>query len=43
MKIMNKEELRNVDGSDSLHPNRSGDVVVVTMPAVPVGRRRRRT
>jgi 2',3'-cyclic-nucleotide 2'-phosphodiesterase (5'-nucleotidase family)/predicted AlkP superfamily phosphohydrolase/phosphomutase len=32
MKIMNKEELRNVDGSDSLHPNRSGDVVVVTMP-----------
>jgi 2',3'-cyclic-nucleotide 2'-phosphodiesterase (5'-nucleotidase family) len=24
--------LRNVDGSDSLHPNRSGDVVVVTMP-----------
>src|SRR4051812_21587804 len=32
MKIMNKEELRNVDGPDSLHPNRSGDVVVVTMP-----------
>jgi len=32
MKIMNKEELRNVDGSDSLNPNRSGDVVVVTMP-----------
>jgi len=32
MRIMNKEELRNVDGSDSLHPNRSGDVVVVTMP-----------
>jgi 2',3'-cyclic-nucleotide 2'-phosphodiesterase (5'-nucleotidase family)/predicted AlkP superfamily phosphohydrolase/phosphomutase len=31
-KIMNKEELRNVDGSDSLHPNRSGDVVVVTRP-----------
>ena len=29
---MNKEELRNVDGSDSLHPNRSGDVVVVTRP-----------
>jgi 2',3'-cyclic-nucleotide 2'-phosphodiesterase (5'-nucleotidase family) len=28
-KIMKKEELRNVDGSDSLHPNRSGDVVVV--------------
>ncbi|MGH3133353.1 MAG: 5'-nucleotidase C-terminal domain-containing protein, partial [Gaiellaceae bacterium] len=31
-KIMKKEELRNVDGSDSLHPNRSGDVVVVTRP-----------
>ena len=31
-RIMNKEELRNVDGSDSLHPNRSGDVVVVTRP-----------
>ena len=31
-KIMNKEELRNVDGSDSLHPNRSGDVVVVLRP-----------
>ena len=29
-RIMDKEELRNVDGSDSLHPNRSGDVVVVT-------------
>jgi hypothetical protein len=26
---MKKEELRNVDGSDSLHPSRSGDVVVV--------------
>src|SRR5262249_24611071 len=32
LKIMKKEELRNVDGSDSLHPNRSGDVVVVTAP-----------
>jgi 2',3'-cyclic-nucleotide 2'-phosphodiesterase (5'-nucleotidase family) len=32
MKTLLKEELRNVDGSDSLHPNRSGDVVVVTMP-----------
>src|SRR5262245_58815262 len=32
MKIMDKEELRDVDGSDSLHPNRSGDVVVVLMP-----------
>jgi 2',3'-cyclic-nucleotide 2'-phosphodiesterase (5'-nucleotidase family) len=30
--VMKKEELRNVDGSDSLHPNRSGDVVVVTRP-----------
>jgi 2',3'-cyclic-nucleotide 2'-phosphodiesterase (5'-nucleotidase family) len=29
---MNKEELRDVDGSDSLHPNRSGDVVVVLKP-----------
>lgn len=27
-----KEELRDVDGSDSLHPNRSGDVVVTTLP-----------
>src|SRR3954453_17768194 len=32
MKVLQKEELRDVDGSDSLHPNRSGDVVVVTMP-----------
>jgi 2',3'-cyclic-nucleotide 2'-phosphodiesterase (5'-nucleotidase family)/predicted AlkP superfamily pyrophosphatase or phosphodiesterase len=32
MKIMKKEELRNVDGSDSLNPNRSGDVVVVARP-----------
>src|SRR3954464_9711937 len=32
MKILQKEELRDVDGSDSLHPNRSGDVVVVTFP-----------
>ncbi|HEX7346225.1 MAG TPA: 5'-nucleotidase C-terminal domain-containing protein, partial [Candidatus Limnocylindrales bacterium] len=31
-RIMNKEELRNVDGTDSLHPNRSGDVVVVSRP-----------
>ncbi len=31
-RIMNKEELSNVDGSDSLHPNRSGDVVVVLKP-----------
>jgi 2',3'-cyclic-nucleotide 2'-phosphodiesterase (5'-nucleotidase family)/predicted AlkP superfamily phosphohydrolase/phosphomutase len=32
LSIMKKEELRNVDGSDSLHPNRSGDVVVVLNP-----------
>ena len=31
-RIFRKEELRNVDGSDSLHPNRSGDVVVVLKP-----------
>ncbi|HEU0245688.1 MAG TPA: 5'-nucleotidase C-terminal domain-containing protein, partial [Gaiellaceae bacterium] len=31
-RIIKKEELRNVDGSDSLHPNRSGDVVVVFRP-----------
>ena len=30
--MLNKEALRNVDGSDSLHPNRSGDVVVITRP-----------
>lgn len=30
--IYRKEELRNIDGSDSLHPNRSGDVVVVLRP-----------
>ncbi|MEP6761783.1 MAG: 5'-nucleotidase C-terminal domain-containing protein [Sporichthyaceae bacterium] len=32
LKILKKEELRNVDGSDSLHPSRSGDVVVVSRP-----------
>ena len=32
LKIMKKEELRDVDGSDSLHPTRSGDVVVVLRP-----------
>lgn len=32
LKIMLKEELRNVDGCDSLHPSRSGDVVVVLKP-----------
>lgn len=31
-RVMLKEELRNVDGVDSLHPNRSGDVVVVLRP-----------
>ena len=30
--VFRKEELRNVDGSDSLHPSRSGDVVVVLRP-----------
>src|SRR5439155_14408714 len=30
--IFKKEQLRNVDGDDSLHPNRSGDVVVVLRP-----------
>jgi 2',3'-cyclic-nucleotide 2'-phosphodiesterase (5'-nucleotidase family) len=30
--VLNKEGLRNVDGSDSLHPNRSGDVVVILRP-----------
>ncbi|HEX4747690.1 MAG TPA: alkaline phosphatase family protein [Gaiellaceae bacterium] len=30
--VFKKEELRDVDGSDSLHPNRSGDVVVVFRP-----------
>jgi 2',3'-cyclic-nucleotide 2'-phosphodiesterase (5'-nucleotidase family)/predicted AlkP superfamily phosphohydrolase/phosphomutase len=30
--IFKKEELRDIDGSDSLHPNRSGDVVVVLNP-----------
>lgn len=32
LKIMKKEELRDVDGSDSLHPTRSGDVVIVLRP-----------
>jgi len=30
--ILRKEDLRDVDGSDSLHPSRSGDVVVVARP-----------
>ena len=32
LKVMKKEELRNVDGTDGLHPSRSGDVVVVFRP-----------
>jgi 2',3'-cyclic-nucleotide 2'-phosphodiesterase (5'-nucleotidase family)/predicted AlkP superfamily phosphohydrolase/phosphomutase len=32
LKVMKKEELSNVDGSNSLHPSRSGDVVVVFRP-----------
>jgi 2',3'-cyclic-nucleotide 2'-phosphodiesterase (5'-nucleotidase family) len=32
LKIIKKEELRNVDGSDSLHPNRSGDIAIVLKP-----------
>jgi 2',3'-cyclic-nucleotide 2'-phosphodiesterase (5'-nucleotidase family) len=31
-KVMKKEELTNVAGSNSLHPSRSGDVVVVLRP-----------
>ncbi|MEX0817178.1 MAG: alkaline phosphatase family protein [Gaiellales bacterium] len=31
-RVMKKEELRNVQGTDALHPNRSGDVVVVFRP-----------
>jgi 2',3'-cyclic-nucleotide 2'-phosphodiesterase (5'-nucleotidase family) len=30
--VFKKEQLRDVDGSDSLHPSRSGDVVVVFRP-----------
>ena len=31
-RVLMKEELRNVGGSDSLHPSRSGDVVVIARP-----------
>ena len=31
-RVFMKEELRNVDGTDALHPSRSGDVVVVARP-----------
>jgi 2',3'-cyclic-nucleotide 2'-phosphodiesterase (5'-nucleotidase family) len=30
--VLMKEDLRNVDGSDSLHPNRSGDLAVILRP-----------
>ena len=42
LKIFKKEELRNVDGTDALHPNRSGDVVVVFRPPYQFGRGARR-
>ena len=32
LRVMKKEELRNVDGTDALHPNRGGDVIVVFRP-----------
>ena len=32
LKIQKKEELRNVDGTDALHPSRSGDVTVTLRP-----------
>jgi 2',3'-cyclic-nucleotide 2'-phosphodiesterase (5'-nucleotidase family) len=32
LRVLRKEELRNVDGSDSLHPSRAGDVTVVLRP-----------
>ena len=32
LRVIKKEDLRNVDGSDSLHPSRSGDVTVVLRP-----------
>jgi hypothetical protein len=31
-RVLLQQDLRDVDGSDSLHPNRSGDVVVVLRP-----------
>jgi 2',3'-cyclic-nucleotide 2'-phosphodiesterase (5'-nucleotidase family)/predicted AlkP superfamily phosphohydrolase/phosphomutase len=31
-RVFKKEQLRDVDGTDALHPNRSGDVVVVFRP-----------
>ena len=32
LRIIRKEDLRNVDGTDALHPSRSGDVTVVLRP-----------
>jgi 2',3'-cyclic-nucleotide 2'-phosphodiesterase (5'-nucleotidase family) len=32
LKILKREELGNVDGTDSMHPSRSGDVTVVLRP-----------
>ena len=32
LRVMLKEDLRDVDGTDALHPTRSGDVVVVFRP-----------
>jgi 2',3'-cyclic-nucleotide 2'-phosphodiesterase (5'-nucleotidase family)/predicted AlkP superfamily phosphohydrolase/phosphomutase len=32
LRVFRKEELRNVDRTDALHPSRSGDVVVVLRP-----------
>jgi 2',3'-cyclic-nucleotide 2'-phosphodiesterase (5'-nucleotidase family)/predicted AlkP superfamily phosphohydrolase/phosphomutase len=32
LRIFKKEELRNVDGTDALHPSRSGDVTVTLRP-----------
>jgi 2',3'-cyclic-nucleotide 2'-phosphodiesterase (5'-nucleotidase family) len=32
LRIIKKEDLRNVDGTDALHPSRSGDVTVVLRP-----------
>jgi 2',3'-cyclic-nucleotide 2'-phosphodiesterase (5'-nucleotidase family)/predicted AlkP superfamily phosphohydrolase/phosphomutase len=32
LRVLRREELRDVDGTDALHPSRSGDVVVVFRP-----------
>jgi 2',3'-cyclic-nucleotide 2'-phosphodiesterase (5'-nucleotidase family)/predicted AlkP superfamily phosphohydrolase/phosphomutase len=31
-RVLMKEEMRNVDGTDALHPSRTGDVVVIARP-----------